>query len=172
MIAATVCPSDVPNCAGLLDINLTFVVELVLFLVTVYILWRLIWRPVIVILESRDQRLEAGRQAAAEAERRYTEGLAEVQATLDGARTEARDALAAAHRSAAAGAEEVRAAAHLEARTITEQALAEIRAESEIAVASLRSQAQSLAVAAASRLLGRQLDEKHYAGIAAEAVGR
>lgn len=172
MIAATVCPSDIPNCAGLLDINLTFVVELVIFLVTVFVLWRLIWRPVIHILERRDERLAAGEQAAAEAERRYTQGLAEVQATLDNARTEARDALAAAHRSAANGAETVRARAHDEARAITEAALAEIRTETEAAVKSLRTQAQTLAVVAASRLLGTDLDEAQYADVAAEAVRR
>ena len=172
MIAATVCPSDVPNCAGLLDINLTFVVELVIFLVTVYVLWRLIWRPIIDILETRDQRLAAGDQAAAEAERRYTQGLAEVQATLDRARAEARDALAAAHRSAATVTEEARAAAHEQARTITESALAEIRAQSDAAVGSLREQARELAVEAASRLLGTPLDDKRFGKVAEDAVRR
>jgi F-type H+-transporting ATPase subunit b len=170
VIAATVCPSDVPNCAGLLDINLTFVVELVIFLVTVFVLWRLIWRPVIEILERRDQRLAAGEQAGAEAERRYTEGLAEVQATLDRARSEARDALAEAHRLAAAAAEELRAGAHAQARKISEAALAEIRSETDAAVGSLRSQAQALAVAAASRLLGTELEESRYGKVAADAV--
>ena len=172
MIAATVCPSDVPNCAGLLDINLTFVVELVIFLVTVFVLWRLIWRPVIHILESRDARLAAGEQAAAEAERRYTQGLAEVQATLDSARAEARDALASAHRTASSAAEEVRVRAHDEARAITEASLAEIRTETDAAVQSLRSQAQALAVVAASRLLGTELDQTRYASVAADAVRR
>lgn len=172
MIAATVCPSDVPNCAGLLDINLTFVVELVIFLVTVFVLWRLIWRPVIEILERRDQRLAAGEQAAAEAERRYSQGLEEVQATLDRARSEARDSLAEAHRVAGTAAEEVRAAAHAQAREISEAALSEIRTESDAAVASLRSQAQALAVAAASRLLDTELDESRYAKVAADAVRR
>ena len=172
MIAATVCPSDVPNCSGLLDFNLTIVVELAIFLVMCWVLWRLIWRPVIEILERRDQRLAAGEQAAAEAERRYADGLAEVQATLDRARSEARDALAEAHRMAATAAEEVRAGAHAQAREISEAALAEIHSETEAAVGSLRSQAQALAVAAASRLLGTDLDEARYGKVAADAVRR
>jgi F-type H+-transporting ATPase subunit b len=170
VIAATVCPSDVTPCAGLLDINLTFVVELVIFLVTIYALWRLIWRPIIDILDSRDHRIDGGQRAAAEAERRYTDGLAEVQSTLERARAEARDDLADAHRAAAAAAEQVRASAQQQARGITDEALAEIRGESDAAVASLRSQAQTLAVAAAGRLLGQELDDKRYGRVAAEAV--
>ena len=171
MIAATVCPSDVPNCAGLLDVNLTLVVELGIFLVTVYILWRLIWRPIIETLEGRDRVLAAGEQAAAEAERRYNEGLAEVRATLERARVEARDLVADSYRTAATAAEEVRSAAHAQARTATEAAIAEIRAESEAAVSSLRSEAHTLAVVAASRLLHTDLDQKRYAQLAARAVG-
>lgn len=170
MIAATVCPSDVTPCAGLLDINLTFVVELVIFLVTVWALWRLVWRPIIGILEARDKRIDAGQQAAAEAERRYTDGLAEVQSTLERARIEARDALAGAHRAAADAAEQVRAEAQRQARDIADTAVTAIRRESDAAVASLRSQAQTLAVAAASRLLGQELDDKRYGRVAAEAV--
>lgn len=172
MLAATACPADVPNCSGLLDVNLTLVVELAIFLVTVYVLWRLIWRPIIEILEARDRRLGAGQRAAVDAERRYTDGLAEVQAILDRARTEARDALAVAHRSAATAAEQVRAAAQREARAITDAAVAEIRRESDAAVASLRGQAQALAVAAAGRLLGRELDEERFGTVAARAVRR
>ena len=171
MIAATVCPSDVPNCAGLLDVNLTLVVELAIFLVTVYILWRLIWRPIIETLEGRDRVLATGERAAAEAERRYTEGLVEVRATLDRARVEARDLVADAYRTAAAAAEQVRTAAHAQARTDTEAALAEIRAESEAAVSSLRAQARTLAVVAASRLLHTELEQERYAQLAARAVG-
>jgi F-type H+-transporting ATPase subunit b len=170
VIAATVCPSDVPSCAGLLDINLTLVVELVIFLLTCYILWRLVWRPIIEVLERRDQQLAAGQHAAAEAARRYEEGLAEVQAILERARTEARDIVADAYRSANAAAEQARAAAHAQARAITGAALAEIRAEMDAAVASLRSQAETLAVIAASRLLHTDLDTKRFARVAAEAV--
>ncbi len=172
MIAATVCPEDVPHCSGLLDINLTLVIELAIFLVTVYVLWRLVWRPIIVILESRDRHLAAGQHAAAEAERRYSEGLAEVQAILERARTESRELIAEAYRSANAAAEQVRAQAHDHVREMTDTALAEIRAESEAAVASLRAQAQTLAVAAASRLLHTQLDQGRYAPVAAQAVAR
>ena len=172
MIAATSCPSDVPNCAGLLDVNLTLVVELAIFLVTVYTLWRLVWRPIIEVLESRDRRLAAGQQAAAEAERRYTDGLAEVRATLDRARTDARDVVAGASRDAQKAAEQVREQAHAQARTITDSALTEIRAESDAAVGSLRSQAERLAVAAAAKLLHTDLDEQRYSRVAAEAVTR
>lgn len=172
MIAATTCPSDVPNCAGLLDVNLTLVVELGIFLVTSYVLWRLIWKPIIEILERRDRRLNAGQQAAAEAERRYSQGLTEVQTILDGARREARDAVGEAVRTATAAAEGVRAQAHAEARQLTDAALAEINAESTAAVASLRAQATSLAVQAASRLLGDDLDESRYAKVASQGVPR
>ena len=170
MLAATVCPSDVPSCSGLLDINLTLVVELAIFLVMCYVLWRLVWRPIIDVLERRDQRLAAGQRAAAEAERRYNDGLAEVQATLDRARTEARDIVAEAYRGANARAEEVRAEAHAQARALADEALTQIRAESEAAVASLREQARGLAVLAASRLLRTDLDERRFATVAAKAI--
>jgi F-type H+-transporting ATPase subunit b len=172
MIAATVCPPDVPNCTGLLDFNLTLVIQLVIFGVTALVLWKLVWKPIVDILEERDRRLAAGEQAARDAERIYEEGLAEVQTLLEQARVTARELLAEAYRSANEAAAKVRANAVAEARAITEAALNEIRAEREAAVAALRSQAQELAVLAASRLLHSELDVTRYAPLAAQAVRR
>lgn len=168
MIAATACPADVPQCSGLLDVNATLLVELGVFLLTAYTLWRLVWRPIIGILEKRDRVLATGAEAAAEAERRYNDGLAEVQSLLELARAEARDVLAETYRSANTAAEQVRGTAHTEARKITEAALEEIRRESDAAVASLRLQAHTLAVTAASRLLAVDLDEARFVKVAAE----
>jgi F-type H+-transporting ATPase subunit b len=170
MIAATVCPVDVPNCTGLLDFNLTLVIQVVIFGLTAAILWQLIWRPIVEILEKRDQRLAAGEYAGREAERLYEEGLAEVQTILEQARISARELLAEAYRSAGSAAEKVRAAAVAEARALTEAALTEIRGERDAAVASLRTRAVELAVLAASRLLHSDLDVQRYAPIAAQAV--
>ncbi|MHB8717300.1 MAG: F0F1 ATP synthase subunit B [Candidatus Dormibacteria bacterium] len=172
MIAATPCPADIPNCSGMLDFNLTLVFELGLFLVLSAVLWRLVWRPIVDVIEARDRRLAAGERAAAEAERRYRDGLAEVQRLLEGARRQAREALAQAHQAAAAAAADRRAAAQAEARRLVDEALAEVRREREMAVAGLRSQAQGLAVAAAARLLGGDLDEERSQKVAAEVVGR
>ena len=172
MIAATTCPAETPNCSGMIDFNLTLVVELGLFLVLTVTLWWLVWRPIVELLESRDRRFAAGQRAAAEAERRYRDGVAEVQRVLDTARSEAREALTSEHQKAAAAAEARRAEAQAEARRLIDEALAEIRTEREAAVAGLRSQAQQLAVAAAQRLVGGGLDEKRSARAAAEVVGR
>lgn len=172
MLAATACPQDVPNCTGLLDFNATLVVQLVVFVLTATVLWMLIWRPIVEILEEREQRIAAGESAAAEAERRYSDGLSEVQTILERARAEAREILAEAHRTGSAAAEQTRADAHRQAQSLSEQALAEIRAERDVAVASLRAQAEQLAVLAASRLLDQRLDPRRSAQVASRAVSR
>ena len=169
---ATTCPAETPNCSGMIDFNLTLVFELGLFLVLTTVLWWLVWKPIVELLESRQRRFAAGERAAAEAERRYHDGLAEVQHVLDGARSDARETLAQAHQSAAAAAEARRSEASAEAHRIIDEALAEVRTEREAAVAGLRTQARQLAVVAAQRVVGGGLDEERSAKVAAEAVGR
>lgn len=132
----------------------TLLLQVVNFLVLLWLLRRFLWKPVQAVLERR--RAEVERAAADAAAAR--QAAAALQAELEAARADLAKEREAGLASAHAQAEAERAATLARARAELEATQAEARArleqEREEAVAALRAQASELAVALAGRLLG------------------
>jgi F-type H+-transporting ATPase subunit b len=148
--------------AGILTLNATLVVQLITFLLTLLVLYRVAWGPVLKALEARQKRIQEGLEAAQKAqqdreaaERAYAERLAE-------ARQEAQRMLDQATRMGETLRQELEQKARQQANQIVEQARAEIDRERLKALQDLRRQVADLAVLAAGRVIGESLDgQKH-----------
>jgi F-type H+-transporting ATPase subunit b len=148
--------------ASILSLNATLVVQLLTFLLTLLVLYRVAWGPVLKALEARQKRIQEGLEAAqkaqeerAAAERAYAERLAE-------ARQEAQRLLDQATRMAETLRQELEQKARQQANQIIEQARGEIERERLRALQDLRRQVADLAVLAAGRVIGASLDgQKH-----------
>jgi F-type H+-transporting ATPase subunit b len=148
--------------AGILTLNATLVVQLVTFLLTVLVLYRVAWGPVLKALEARQKRIQEGLEAAQKAqqdreaaERAYAERLAE-------ARQEAQRMLDQATRMGETLRQELEQKARQQADQIIEQARGEIDRERLKALQDLRRQVADLTVLAAGRVIGESLDSQRH----------
>lgn len=152
----------IPLQAGLLTINGTLIAQLVIFLVTLGILYRLAWGPLLNLLEARRRRIQEGVAAAEQAMREREAAAREYQARLEEARREGQRILDRIAKEGEDLRKELEAKARQDAEGIITRARAEIEQERQSAVQDLRRQAADLAVLAASRIIGESLDEKKH----------
>lgn len=141
----------------LIDIDLTVVVQLVLFLVLFVVANRFLFQPYLQLRERRKARIEGAR---AEADRMTAEAdakLAAYEKQLAVARDRANEEGRKVRLEAAAHEREVTEAARRTAQQATDEAQATMRRETEAARAQLMPQADALARAITSKLLGREV---------------
>lgn len=148
--------------AGLLDLNGTLIAELIAFLIMLYVLAKYAYPPIIRAAEKRQDQIEAGLRAAADAEQRLRAVQTEVEQTMTDARTQAREVIARAHQEATAEAEEVRQRGRREAEAQVAKARSDIEAERDRAVQEVRAQLGALVVEAAGRVIGAAIDEQTH----------
>jgi len=140
--------------AGLLIAN---VVNLLLMVVLLSVV---AYRPITKMLRQRRERIAEGINNARRAEEALASAEADKQALLDQARVEAQRIVAEARQRAEEAASQIKATANEEANRIIEQAKEEAAAEREALLAGMRDQIVSLSIAAASHLIGANLDDK------------
>ena len=146
---------------GLLDINEGLMVwTIIIFL---FVLGVLYWKAYPVILgavEAREARI-ADLLSAAQRDREEAQTLLEEQrARHEELRTQVQEMLAEARTAGERVREEIIVEARREQQTILERARREIEQETERALAELKGQAVDLAIAAASRLVEKDLDQE------------
>jgi F-type H+-transporting ATPase subunit b len=141
----------------LIDIDLTVIVQFVLFLVLFATANRLLFRPYLELRERRKAGIEGAR---AEAERMTAEAdakLADYEKQLAMARDRANEEGRKVRAEAAAHEREVTDAARASAQKAIDEAHATMRRETEAARAQLLPQADALARAISAKLLGREV---------------
>jgi F-type H+-transporting ATPase subunit b len=144
--------------AGLLDLSLSFLVEVIAFLVMIGILARWVYPRVLAAAEGR-QRQIAEQLAAAERERQAAEERRkEAEAALQEARAQAAEIIEGGNRLAEQMRADGRARAEEDAKRIIESARREIEAERQKALDSVRVEVADLVVAATEKVVGASLD--------------
>ena len=135
----------------------TMLALIAFFVLLVYPMNRLLFRPIFATLDAREERIAGTRarakKLAAEAERT----LASYENSVRAAREEAEQGRKLALGEARDGAQQQTRAARADAEVELERAAGEIASALEIARGSLRSEADALARAAATTVLGRPL---------------
>lgn len=133
----------------------TFYAQILLFLLFAIALAKLIWEPTLHVLEEREKRTHGAEEDA----RRMRDEAAGMQKKLEASIEEARlsgsDAGEGLRREAEAEERRQLDAAHAEAAALLDDVRRRVAAEAEQARAELRGQADSLARAAAEKILGR-----------------
>ncbi|MFQ6118016.1 MAG: F0F1 ATP synthase subunit B, partial [Candidatus Bipolaricaulia bacterium] len=139
--------------------NWTFILNLINFAILLFLLNRVLYRPVIRVMEERREGL-AKRLAQAQRRRQEAEQLrARREAELAEARARARELIETARREGLGLLKEERAQALAEARRIIVAAEQEAAREREVLWQELQGELEELALASAAQILGRELHE-------------
>lgn len=128
------------------------------FLLLLYLLNRFLFKPVLGMIDERQQKIAKGLEDAESAARDREMASAAREETLAAARAEAQEMIARASKIGEDSRNEIVAAARSEAEKVAARARQEIVAEKEKAMAELRSHVVDLALAAAGKLLRSEMD--------------
>ncbi len=132
----------------------------VVFGILLFVLWKWVWPVILRAVEERERRIT---QQLAEADKANQEAqalLEEHKKLVAGARQDASRLVAEAKSVAEKEREQLLAKARAEQEDIVERARREIQSERDRALADLRLEAVDLALAAASRLIEKRLDDE------------
>ena len=146
-----------------LGINLSgLITQLVSFTILFAVLYLLLYKPVLRMLDSRAERISDSLQAAERVREEAARSQEEMQQQLETARTEGQQLIAQAREVADRFRKEELAKAREEIDAQRARAQANIQREGEAAVEELRREFAGLAIAAAERVIERSLDEEAH----------
>ena len=135
-----------------------FAAQLVNFLIILFVLWRWAYKPIIKILEEREQTIKKGLQSAEAAVERLAKIDEERSAVLSAARKESLDFMKDAHAMAETKREELLGKSRDEIGKLITEARKKIAEEREEAKEELKKEIASLVVATAELVLKEKLD--------------
>jgi F-type H+-transporting ATPase subunit b len=156
--------------AGLLDLSLSFVAEVIAFLAMIGILARWVYPRVLAAAEARQRQVAEQLTAAEKTRAAAEERLKEADAQLREARRQAAEIIEGANRTAELLRADLRKQAEEEANRIIENARRDIEAERQKALQSVRSQVADLVVAATERVVGESLDGERHRQLIEKAI--
>jgi F-type H+-transporting ATPase subunit b len=132
--------------------------QIVNFLILLFLLNRFLFKPVLRRIDERNNQLSKGLEDAAAAARDRELARAEREEALAEARKESEALVARAAKTAEATSAEILATARASAEQLTAKAREEIAAEKERALAEIRGEVADLALDAAGKLVGAEMD--------------
>lgn len=139
-------------------IDYTMLVQMVSFLLLVWLLSKVAWKPLIKMMEQRRNFIESS-LAQAEQERQQAEKIKqEYQEEMRQARHEAQEIIAKATKAGEDRAVEILAEARVEAEKVKASALADIQRERDRAISDLKAQVADLSISVAEKIILRKLD--------------
>jgi F-type H+-transporting ATPase subunit b len=157
---------------GLINLDTSILIQMVNFLVLLFVLWKLLYRPLVGKMEERTsairKSLEEAQAARLEAQREREEHARRLAAT----HAEAQAIRAAALEDAAEEQRKLVEGARAEAARLIASAKAEMEQDVRRARQELRQEVTDLAVAIAERLTRKTLGESDHRRIVAEEIGR
>jgi F-type H+-transporting ATPase subunit b len=137
-----------------------FVVQLVAFLVFIYLLWRFAVGPIVKILDERQERIKESMASAERMQQELKESHARNEEVLLQARREAQEIVNQARQNGDQLVARAREEANAQAETYLTRAQETMRQETEQARQQLRNEVADLATMAASRIIHKELDPK------------
>lgn len=153
-----------------MPIFITLIVEIIAFLLFIYFFKKVLWVPLMNVMEERRTKISEGLAAADRGVRELNEAEEKGNTLVKDARQQANEILANAQRQANDSIEQARA----DARTEGERIVTAAREEVDQAVAQARAQLQQevgrLAISGAERILKREIDAQAHNDIIDELV--
>ena len=141
-----------------MDINLTFIVQGIVFFAVAWMVMKFGWPHINAAIEERQQKIAEGLAAADRSQKDLAQAQEKVNDALKEARTKANEIIDQAHQRANQIVEAAKNDAIAEANRQKALGLAEIDAASTRAKEDLRRQVSVLAVSGAEKLLKREID--------------
>jgi F-type H+-transporting ATPase subunit b len=137
-------------------------VAIVQFLVLFFLLQRFLWGPIQRTLQARADRIREGLETAEATKRERAQMQVEVDRLLGEARREAAAIAERTTKAAEGAAAEIRAQAKAEGDRLRERARADAEQLHQQALSQLRGEVAGMAVLAAGRILGKEVDAKTH----------
>jgi F-type H+-transporting ATPase subunit b len=147
------------------NINLTLVVQMIVFATLILITMKWIWPPILKAMDDRQRKIAQGLAAAEEGEKELTEARGKADAIIREARERANQIIDHAQHRATELIEQSKGTASSEAARIVAAAQQQIDLDTTRAKESLRREVAGIAVGAASKLLGREIDPQSHADL-------
>jgi F-type H+-transporting ATPase subunit b len=148
-----------------MNLNATLIVQTVVFLILGWITMKFIWPPLTTALNERQKKIADGLAAADKGEKSLVEAQANVAELVKDARVQATKIVDQASRRANEVIDEAKVSAIAEGQRLVSAARAEVQLDQSRAREQLRKEVAALAVAGASKLLGREIDARAHADL-------
>lgn len=133
--------------------------QLIAFGLLVFLLYKLLYRPVLKMLDERQERIRQGMEDAAMAREMAEKAQEEFEKRVLEARKEGQDIVAQATRMSEELRQEILAQARAEAEQLIEKERQRMTQEREQALADLQTQVADLSILVAQKVIGASLDE-------------
>jgi F-type H+-transporting ATPase subunit b len=147
------------------NINLTLVVQMLVFALLVFGTMKFIWPHILNAMEERSRKIAQGLAAAEQGEQELTEARAKAETIAREARERAGHIIEQAQHRANDLVEQAKGAARSEAARILAAAQQQIELDTTRAREALRREVAGIAVRAASKLLAREIDARTHADL-------
>jgi F-type H+-transporting ATPase subunit b len=147
------------------NINLTLFVQMLVFATIIWITMKWIWPPLLAAMDERSRKIADGLAAAEKGERELSEARGKADAIVREARERANQIIDQAQHRANDLVEQAKGTANTESARIVEAAQQQIELDTTRAKESLRREVAGIAVDAASKLLGREIDPRTHADL-------
>jgi F-type H+-transporting ATPase subunit b len=144
------------------NINLTLIIQMIVFALLVWFTMSRIWPPLMRAVEERQRKIAQGLAAADRGEQELQQARQGAEAILREARERAGQIIDQAQHRANDIVEQARVSASQEGQRLVASAQQQIALETSRARESLRREVGGIAVAAASKLLEREIDARTH----------
>jgi F-type H+-transporting ATPase subunit b len=147
------------------NINLTLVVQMIVFALLIYGTMKWIWPLILAAMEERQRKIAQGLAAAEQGEQKLAQAREQADAIVREARERAGQIIDHAQHRANEVVEEAKGTASAEGARIVAAAQQQIVLNTNQARESLRKEVAGIAVGAAAKLLGREIDARTHADL-------
>jgi F-type H+-transporting ATPase subunit b len=147
------------------NINLTLIVQMVVFIVLVWFTMKFVWPMILGPMEERSKKIAAGLAAAEKGQEDFAQARDRADAIVREARERATQIIDQAQHRANDLVEQAKGTATAEGRRLVEAAKQQIELEASHAREALRREVATIAVSAASKVLEREIDPRAHADL-------
>ena len=148
-----------------MNINLTLIVQMIVFLLLIWFTMKFVWPMILGPMMERERRIAQGLAAAEKGEQELSEARGKADAIVREARERATHIIDQAEHRANDLVEQAKGTASTEGARIVAAAHQQIELDTSRAKESLRREVAGIAVGAASKLLGREIDARTHADL-------
>ena len=148
-----------------MNINLTLIVQMLVFALLVFGTMKYVWPHILNAMEERSRKIAQGLAAAEKGEQELTEARGKAETIVREARERASHIIEQAQHAAHDLVEQAKGAASSEGARLVAAAQQQIKLDTTRAREALRREVAGIAVRAASKLLGREIDARTHADL-------
>jgi len=148
-----------------MNINLTLVVQMIVFIVLIWFTMKVVWPMILGPMEERSKKIAAGLAAGDKGQQELAQARDRADAILREARERATQIVEQAQRQANDLVDQAKGTATSEGARLVEQAKQQIELETSHAREALRREVATIAVTAASKVLEREINPQTHADL-------